>query len=220
MLTDCMVERGSIGPAADNSGTTLGRPVAAAHVEIMFYLRDLPKYDAIRARASRYPEVQAAAVEAFLVLLRTGSDVLAALERFLSSHDLSMGSWTVLMVLNRDPAVPLMPSDLANKCGVTRATMTGLLDGLERKRLVRREPEPSDRRTLRVRLTREGVDRLDGMTHDYYRRVALLMRDLNDDDKRLLSDMLLRVLANVGDVSAEAVMPAITNGDESANRIT
>lgn len=186
----------------------------------MFYLRDLPKYDAIRARASRYPEVQAAAVEAFLVLLRTGSDVLSALERFLSSHDLSMGSWTVLMVLNRDPAIPLMPSDLANKCGVTRATMTGLLDGLERKRLVRREPEPSDRRTLRVRLTREGIDRLDGMTHDYYRRVALLMRDLDDEDKRQLSDMLLRVLANVGDVAAEPALPPVpTNGDNATGPV-
>jgi len=180
----------------------------------MFYLRDLPKYDAIRARATRYPEVQPAAVEAFLVLLRTGSDVLAALERFLSSHNLSQGSWTVLMVLNRDPAVPLMPSDLAGKCGVTRATMTGLLDGLERKGLVRREPEPADRRTLRVRLTRAGITLLDGMTHDYYRRVALLMRDLDDEDKRRMSDMLFRVLANVGDVSGDGAGPPVPVVDD------
>jgi DNA-binding MarR family transcriptional regulator len=166
----------------------------------MFYLRDLPKYEAIRARAARYPEVDAGAVEAFLTLLRTGSDVLAALEKFLSAHGLSQGSWTVLMVLNRDPAIPLMPSDLADKCGVTRATMTGLLDGLERQQLLQREPEPSDRRTLRVRLTPAGIERLDGMTHDYYRRVAKLMGDLNDADKRLLSEMLVRVLANVGQV--------------------
>ncbi len=172
----------------------------------MFYLRDLPKYDAIRARAARYPEIDPGALEAFLHLLRAGSDVLAALERFLSAHGLSQGSWTVLMVLNRDPAVQLMPSELASKCGVTRATMTGLLDGLERKGLVRREPEPSDRRTVLVHLTPAGIHRLDGMTHDYYRRVALLMRDLNDDDKRRLSDMLSRVMANVGDVSADVVV--------------
>ncbi len=174
----------------------------------MFYLRDLPKYDAIRARASRYPEIDPAAVEAFLVLLRTGSDVLASLERFLSSHRLSQGSWTVLMVLNRDPLVPLMPSDLATKCGVTRATMTGLLDGLERKGLVRRDPEPSDRRTVRVRLTPAGIETLDGMTHDYYRRIAALMRDLDDDDKRHLSDMLFRVLANAGQIAAGTPSPA------------
>ena len=169
----------------------------------MFYLRDLPKYDAIRARAARYPEIDPAGIEAFLVLLRTGADVLAGLERFLSSHNLSQGSWTVLMVLNRYPDVPLMPSELADKCGVTRATMTGLLHGLERKRWARRQPDPADRRTVRVRLTPAGIHVLDGMTHDYYRRVALLMGNLDDADKRLLSDMLLRVHANVAHVAAD-----------------
>ena len=168
----------------------------------MFLLRDLPKYDAIRLRAARYPEVDAGAVEAFLTLLRTGCDVLVALERFLATHGLSQGSWTVLMVLNRDPLVRLKASDLAGKCGVTRATMTGLLDGLERQELVAREGDPADRRTVMVRLTTAGVERLDGMTHDYYRRVALLMGDLGDDDKRALSGMLLRVLGNVGHVAA------------------
>ena len=171
----------------------------------MFFLRDLPKYDAIRARAARYPEVDAGAVEAFLTLLRTGADVLSALEKFLATHNLSQGSWTVLMVLNRDPLVTLMPSELADKCGVTRATMTGLLDGLERQRLLRREPDTVDRRTLQVRLTAAGIDRLDGMTHDYYRRVALLMRDLDDEAKRQMSQMLLTVLARVGDVAAVSV---------------
>ena len=179
----------------------------------MFFLRDLPKYEAIRTRAARYPEVDAGAVEAFLTLLRTGSDVLAALEKFLSTHGLSQGSWTVLMVLNRDPLTTLMPSELADKCGVTRATMTGLLDGLERQRLLRREPDTADRRTLRVSLTRDGIDRLDGMTHDYYRRVALLMRDLDDAAKGQMNVMLLRVLANVGDVAA---VPTLVDGSGPA----
>ena len=55
-------------------------------------------------------------------------------------------------------------------------------------------------------LTDAGIGRLDGMTHDYYRRVAALMADLDDDAKRALSGMLLRVLANVGQVSAEPIV--------------
>ena len=92
--------------------------------------------------------------------------------------------------------------------------MTGLLDGLERKGLVRREPADVDRRTLRVRLTGVGIGLLDGMTHDYYRRVALLMSDLTEDDKRTLSGMLLRVLGNVGHVAAE--LPAATDAEATA----
>jgi DNA-binding MarR family transcriptional regulator len=184
----------------------------------MFSLRDLPKYEAIRARADRYPEVDPGAVEAFLTLMRVGTDVETALEKFLSYYRLSLGSFTVLMVLNRDPGIPLMPSELADKCGVTRATITGLLDGLGRKKFVRRDRQTKDRRTVRVRLTSTGIDLLDEFGHEYYRRLSLLMRNLTEDDKRKLSQMLLTVASETEQVSrpvrpSQAVLP-VTNDIE------
>jgi DNA-binding MarR family transcriptional regulator len=175
----------------------------------MFSLRDLPKYEAIRARADRYPEVDPGAVEAFLVLMRVGTDVEQALEKFLSFYKLTLGSFTVLMVLNRDPAVPLMPSELADKCGVTRATITGLLDGLARKKLLRRDRQAKDRRTVRVKLTDRGIELLDEFGHEYYDRIARLMRKLNEEEKRKLSQMLQLIGSEVGLVS-RAVLPSIT----------
>ena len=50
---------------------------------------------------------------------------------------------------------PLKDLAAGNHC--TAATMTSLVDGLERKGLVTREPHPEDRRSLQVRLTPEGV---------------------------------------------------------------
>jgi DNA-binding MarR family transcriptional regulator len=167
----------------------------------MFFLRDLPKYDAIRARAARYPEVDPAAVESFLTLLRVGSDVLAAWEKYLAGHHISQGRFTVLMVLNRDPSMGLNPSDLAARCGVTRATMTGLLDSLERKRLIRRESDQADRRTVLVRLNDKGIALLEGMLHDYYRRISLLMGELSEEEKRSLTAMLIKVAGGIRHVS-------------------
>ncbi len=163
----------------------------------MFILRDLPKYEAIRARASRYPEIDPRAVESFLIILRVASDILAAHEKYLSKHRMSPGSFTVLMILNRDPSVPLNPSELADKCGVTRATMTGLIDGLERKKLLRRDSDPTDRRTILISLSLQGIALLDGMLHDYYKRLARLLGDLSEEDKRSLCEMLLKVRATV-----------------------
>jgi DNA-binding MarR family transcriptional regulator len=40
---------------------------------------------------------------------------------------------------------------------VTRATVTGLLDSLERRELVRRTANPADRRSIFVEITREGL---------------------------------------------------------------
>jgi len=159
----------------------------------MFSLRDLPKYEAIRQRVSRYPDVHPAAVESFLVLLRVASDVLLALETHLGRREISQGRFNVLMVLNRDPSVGLAPSDLAVRCGVTRATMTGLLNGLERDGLVTRQPDSQDRRMTTCCLTPKGIAYLDEMLPDFYSRIAQLMGQLTEEEKPLLEKLLWKV---------------------------
>lgn len=159
----------------------------------MFYLRDLPKYEALRQRAARYPEIDPRAFEAFLVLMRVGSDLLDGLEAYLASKGMSQGKFTILMLLNRDPDAGVSPSDLADRSGVTRATITGLLDGLSREKLVSREDDTGDRRKAVVRLTARGRKTLDGILPEYYRHVAELMGGLSDDEKATLVDLLGRV---------------------------
>jgi len=46
--------------------------------------------------------------------------------------------------------------DLAAAGGYTRATITGIVDTLEKKGLVTRQPNPNDRRSLLVKLTAAG----------------------------------------------------------------
>jgi DNA-binding MarR family transcriptional regulator len=159
----------------------------------MFYLRDLPKYEAICQRIGRYPEIDPAAVESSLVLLRVASDMMSALEGYWARNSTSQGRFCVLMVLNRDPSVGLAPSDLARRCGVTRATMTGLLNGLERDALVTRQPDHHDRRMASVRLTEQGVRYLDNILPDYYRRTAALMANLSEEEKLFLEKLLWKV---------------------------
>lgn len=48
------------------------------------------------------------------------------------------------------------PGELARLWRVTPAVITGIVDRLERRKLVRREPDPVDRRRLRLALTAEG----------------------------------------------------------------
>jgi DNA-binding MarR family transcriptional regulator len=47
-------------------------------------------------------------------------------------------------------------SELANAVGVSRPTLTSLVDGLEQAGLLRRVPVPTDRRGIRLELTDEG----------------------------------------------------------------
>jgi DNA-binding MarR family transcriptional regulator len=49
------------------------------------------------------------------------------------------------------------PGELARLWQVTPAVITGIIDRLERRELVRREPDPDDRRRLRLALTETGL---------------------------------------------------------------
>ena len=159
----------------------------------MLLLRDLPRYESLLQRAQRYPQVDPRAVEACLVLLRTATDVLSAIERLLQRLKMSQGKFTVLMVLSRDTDAAMNPSELAQRCGVTRATMTGLLEGLEREKMIHRQGDRADRRRNVVRLTPAAKEFLDGMLPDYFTRIHELMVDLSEEDKQHLTGLLQKI---------------------------
>ena len=117
-----------------------------------------------------------------------------------------------------DPDVVVSPSDLAERSGVTRATITGLLDGLTREKLVSREDDTGDRRKAVVRLTSRGRKTLDGILPEYYRHVAELMGELSDDEKATLVKLLTRVNQRVGALwTAAGKTGPRTSGDKSAS---
>jgi DNA-binding MarR family transcriptional regulator len=56
-----------------------------------------------------------------------------------------------------DAVDPMSMTDLAGHMGVTVATMSLAIDRLERKRYVRRDRDPKDRRRVLLRVTADGV---------------------------------------------------------------
>ena len=53
------------------------------------------------------------------------------------------------------------PAGIAQRLGISRAVVTGLLDRLEERGLIRREADPGDRRRLRIVITASGLDAAD-----------------------------------------------------------
>jgi DNA-binding MarR family transcriptional regulator len=79
--------------------------------------------------------------------------IVAALEPFV----LSFGDFDILNTLRRRRDKPgTNPSDLARSSLITTGAMTARLDRLERAGLIRRAPDPTDRRAVRVHITEEG----------------------------------------------------------------
>jgi len=90
----------------------------------------------------------------------------------------------------REENLSSTPSLLAEKTGVTRATMTGLIDSLEQSGLVVRVFDKADRRSVIIRLTEAGQAKLDVVMPDYYRRLRQCMQGLDDTKREELNHIL------------------------------
>lgn len=165
---------------------------------MVFTLKDLPKYEALLAMAHRYPELNVTAVESCLTFLRTSADVHGLLDEHFATHGLSMGKFTVLMLLykaDRDllPEEFLTPSECATMAGVTKGTITGLLDGLERQGWLERRPHPEDRRRLIIALTAEGRSRLEALLPNHFRLIGDMTARLTSAEMEQLQALLLKL---------------------------
>lgn len=180
-------------------------------------LKDLPRYDCLIEASKEFPDLDPSAVEAFLHLLLTGDDVFAVSERNLSENGISHGRFGVLMLLWRGnqprlaqgtdddecDAGPRTPAELADAAGVTRATMTGLIDTLERDGLVKREPDPNDRRMMSVVLTTKGEKFLHNFLPGHFKLISSLMATLTEAERKALVSLLMKVQQHATNLKAE-----------------
>jgi len=156
-------------------------------------LRVLPRVETTRALARRYSSMDPTAVDAYLSIVVTGNAISRAIESYLARHAIAPGRFGVLMYLLRERDQRGVPSAMAEWLGVTRATITGLLDGLERDRLVRREPHARDGRMTQVALTAKGQACLDRLLPDYFRMTGGMVAGLDERERKTLTRLLGRV---------------------------
>ncbi len=161
----------------------------------------LPSSQVLEDLARRYSELEPSAVASALTLLRVAADLHAALVLHFARYNLSHGRFVVLITLYTAPDSEMCCSDIADSIGVSRATMTGLLDGLERDGLIKRVDHPEDRRRITVSLTSGGRRLLERIFPDHFRRIAGMMSNLSESDRRRMMDLLGRVRQGLGALS-------------------
>jgi DNA-binding MarR family transcriptional regulator len=110
------------------------------------------------------------------------------------------------------------PGELARLWQVTPAVLTGIVDRLESRGLVRREPDPMDRRRLRLALTEDGLEAsLDverALTDDLAVQLAMLSPEELAELGRSL-DLLQRLVATLRDETSLAVEERLSEDDAS-----
>ncbi len=170
--------------------------------------KNLPRYECLQEASQRFPDLDPSAMVAYLHLLRAGTDCLEFSHEYLSAHGVSSGRFTVLMLLLQgqacgEKAEVVTPAELADMAGCTRATMTGLIDTLERDSLVKRVPDSKDRRMMTVSLTAKGTTLLTKMLPGHFKRLARLMACLSESERKTLVRLLGKVSSQAATISGE-----------------
>lgn len=138
------------------------------------------------------------ALAATLKLLRVADELMRSLEIHATGRfGLSRGRLGVLLWLESSADAGLRPAELADRLRVTRATISVLLDGLERDGLVARRADPDDRRARRVVLTRTGRARVRAIAPVHAARLATVTRMLEPEERAQLLVLLDKLRAGL-----------------------
>lgn len=151
------------------------------------------KYQTILTETQRQAHPKTEDVELCLRILSLASSINRASSAMLNDFGLSEGRLILLFLLSRHPA-GLSPALLAEQAGVTRATITGLLDGLEQQQLLIRQNNTSDRRVLTVKLTQAGEELCDHLLPYYTEWLSGVFTYLPPELRQRLSSLLSEAL--------------------------
>ena len=129
-------------------------------------------------------------MQAWLALIRVYEKMQKHASEHLQCYDLSPAQYDVLAQLLEAPGIS--QQELADRLMVTKGNVCTLLDRMEKKGLVVREADPSDRRLHALHLTDEGSRVAREAVPAYARFVqehmsALLSSEEQDELQQLLS---------------------------------
>lgn len=133
-------------------------------------------------------------------LLSTAKMIDQSCAKRLAPYQLSEGRFVILFLLHQEPA-GLAPHMLSERAGITRATLTGLLDGLERDGFIIRNHHQADRRSILITLTAKGTETASALSQDHTQWIASLMAPLNTQEMQVFSQLLTKIWASTQEQS-------------------
>ncbi|MFD8214851.1 MarR family winged helix-turn-helix transcriptional regulator [Streptomyces sp. NPDC059697] len=145
------------------------------------------------------PDLDTAAMEVFGRVFRLARTMGDRMEKAYTPFGISRGEFDVLATLRRsDAPYTLSPRQLSATLMLTTGGMTGRLDKLERAGLLRRSPDPHDRRGLQVTLTDKGLRLIDEAVGAGLAVQTEALAHVDEGRAGQLADLLRELLTGTG----------------------
>ncbi|EYB69142.1 MarR family transcriptional regulator [Deinococcus phoenicis] len=140
----------------------------------------------------------------FLLLDRLHTALVRQIETTYQAAGINPASWDLLLTLYRSaPAAGLTPTELSDLTAITGPSITNRVDRLVQKGLAERQASPSDRRSVRVRLTPPGRALVEELLPHHLANETKILAALTPTEAQTLERLALKLLSRL-----EAPQPA------------
>jgi DNA-binding MarR family transcriptional regulator len=154
-----------------------------------------------------FPEADPMSTESYVAVLIAGDVLNRELgQRIEHTLGVSHTVFNALAVID-GAGEPLTPSQISERTVISSATMTAMLDVLERRGWIRRIPNPQDRRSVLIQITDDGratADQVIPGLHNIERRT---MAALTGKEQSQLVALLAKVLERAKQITEEPMEP-------------
>ncbi|WP_295900540.1 MarR family winged helix-turn-helix transcriptional regulator [uncultured Bdellovibrio sp.] len=165
------------------------------------FIQNLPSKEEFKAAATRlHEEVDSSALYTNLLFMKVATELENYLDGLLAPYNLSSGRFTLLYLLSDAPE-GLMPSELSQRVGVTQATISGLINSLEKAELIKRELHQKDGRSFVIKLADKGEALIKEIFPQWAPKVAAFWNQVSLEERSDLNGILDRMVKNTSMLS-------------------
>ena len=157
---------------------------------------------------SHYPQIDSEVEGAVSRIAAIGKYLSRTFDDTVADYGLNHGEYRMLLRLSTRAADHRMSAgDLSKILALSSGAMTNRLDRMERAGLIRRVPDPRDRRGVLVELTEAGKERIDAAVTDQAAKEIDSLSVLSAKELATLNQLLRKVLASLESPAVES--PAV-----------
>lgn len=132
---------------------------------------------------------------------QTNKRIMRYLNINLEKYNITLEQWGVLLKLSQEDRIS--QRNLAEKVDKDQPTLTRILDILERKELVKREPSKEDKRSFSVCITGAGLQ-LKGEVEPYLEELfKKILQGITNENIEIYREVLMKINKNILDIQEE-----------------
>lgn len=147
------------------------------------------------------PDIDPRAIRLMDEMRRVSHSLYQIGESSLAASGLSYAQYRILMSLffceRMEGRAELNPSEISERQGTSRNTISALIRNLEEEGLIERDLDKEDRRKFNIRLTEAGRDLVGEHASKHMRIIAGCFSTLNGDEQEALSQILNKLGENI-----------------------